>query len=106
MHLNKKPINNKQNNLLDCSVADPDPFLFGQPNPGSQKSAKIMENLKKKSTKIIKISYIFSKILNLCSTDINIYPINNKKDNFLENFIFNIYIYIYIFKLVFFPDPL
>ena len=33
--------------MANGSVADPDPFNFGQhdPDPGSKKSAKIMENI-------------------------------------------------------------
>ena len=37
------------------SVADPDPFNFGQPDPdpGSKKSSKIMENFNKNHKNII-----------------------------------------------------
>ena len=72
-----------------------DPFNFSQPDPFHETDPgriKISQNHGKfppKSTKIIRISYIFfSKILNFCLTDINIYPINNKIDNFLEKYIF------------------
>ena len=34
-------------------------------------------------------SYIFSKKLNKCLTDINIYPMNNKTDHFLEKYFSN-----------------
>jgi hypothetical protein len=51
----------------------------------SQNHRKLLQ----KSTKIIRISYIFSKILNLCITDTNIYPINNKTDHFLQKYILN-----------------
>ena len=46
-----------------------------------KKSVKIMENFHQNHT-------YFSKILNLCLTDINIYPIYNKIDNFSEKYIF------------------
>ena len=49
-----------------------------------------MENIQKNQpkSKITRISYIFfSKILNFCLTDRNIYLINNKTNNFLENYI-------------------
>ena len=62
-----------------------DPFHFGQPDPGSKNSAKSW----KISTKINQnknYHTFFSNIINLCSTDINIYPINNKTDHFLEKF--------------------
>ena len=40
---------------LHCSVAEPDPFHFGQPDPdpdpGSKKSDKIMENFHKNQPK-------------------------------------------------------
>ena len=48
-----------------------------------------MENFHKKSTKITRISYIFSKILIFCSTGINIYLINNKTYNFLEKYTYD-----------------
>ena len=38
----------------------------------------------KNFTKITRISYILSKILNFCLTDINIYLINNKANHYLE----------------------
>ena len=39
--------------IVFYSVADPDPFNFGQPDPdpGSKKSSKIMENLHKNQPK-------------------------------------------------------
>ena len=47
-------------------------------DPGSKKSAKIMEKFQQKSTKIIRISYIFFKTIKLMFIDINIYSMNNK----------------------------
>ena len=74
-----------------------DPFYFGQSNPfhqtdpetdpGSKKNSQNDKKFPQKSTKIIRISSIFSKVLNLCLTDINISPVNNKTDNFLEKYI-------------------
>ena len=43
-----------------------DPVHFGQPDPGSQKSAKIMENFHKNQPKSLEYHTIFSKLLNLC----------------------------------------
>ena len=40
-----------------------------------------MENFNKNHNNI---THFYLKILNLCLTDINIYPISNKTDNFLE----------------------
>ena len=51
-----------------------------------------MENFNKnqqKSTKIIRISYIFFKTIKLMFTDINIYTINNKTDHISEKYIFH-----------------
>ena len=42
--------------VLECSVADPDPFHFGQPE---QKISQNFVKFPQKSTKIIRISYIF-----------------------------------------------
>ena len=42
----------------------------------------------RKSTKIIRISYIFFKTFKLMFTDINIYPINNKTDHILGEIYF------------------
>ena len=58
------------------SVAVPDPSNSGQPDPdpGSKKSAKNMENFHKNQPKS-------SKILNLSITDMNIYPTNNRTDH-------------------------
>ena len=75
-----------------------DPFYFGQSNPlhetdpetdpGSKKNSQNNEIFPQKSTKINKnIHFPFSKVLNLCLTDINISPVNNKTDNFLEKYI-------------------
>ena len=47
-----------------------------------------MENFHKKSTKIIRISYIFFKIIKLMFTDINIYLINNETDHISEKYNF------------------
>ena len=67
------------------------PFHFYQtdPDPGRKKLAKIMENFQQKSTKIIIISYIFFKIINLCLTVMNIYPMNHKTDHFMEKCVSN-----------------
>ena len=94
--------------VVIVSVADPDPFHFGQPDPGtgSKKSAKIMENVHKKTTKIIRISYIFFKTIKLMFTDINIYSINNKKDHISEKYIFYRYFSDFRSDLEQDPDPL
>ena len=81
--------------MKNASVADPDPFgsvsfWSAGPESGSWKQ-KISQNHGKfpqKSTKIIKIYTFFTKIINLCLTDQNIYHINNKTDQFLEKYIF------------------
>ena len=88
-----------------------DPFHFGQPDPdpGSKKSAKIMENFNKnqqKSTKIIRISCIFFKTIKLMFTDINIYSINNKTDHISEKYIFYRYFPDFSSDLEQDPDPL
>ena len=44
-----------------------------------------MENFHKNHKNII---HLFSKMLNFCLTDINIYLINNKTDHFLEKYTF------------------
>ena len=64
-----------------------DPFHFGQPDPGSKKSDKIMENFQKKSTKMYII--YFKKNINLLFNGQNIYLLNNKTNHFLEKYIFD-----------------
>ena len=49
------------------------------------KSWKISTKINQNHKNII---HFFSKILNLCLTEINIYHINNKTDHFLEKYIF------------------
>ena len=61
------------------SVSDPDPFVSVSFRPAGSGKQKISQNHGKfpqKSAKITRISYICSKILNFCLTDINIYLIN------------------------------
>ena len=75
-----------------------DPFHFGQPdldplqwNGSGSWWQKISQNhgkFQQKSTKIIRISYIFFKIIKLCLLTKNIYSINNKTDHFSEKYIF------------------
>ena len=73
-----------------------DPFHFGQPDPDpfnetdqvSKKSAKFIENFHKNQPKSKEYHTFLSKILNLCLTGINIYPINIKTDHFWEKYIF------------------
>ena len=55
------------------------------PDPGCQKSAEIMEISTKINQNHKNIIFFFSKLLNLCITDLNIYPINNKKYIFWRN---------------------
>ena len=77
------------------SVSNPDPFHFGQPDPfhetdpGSKKSAKIMENFHKNQPKSQDYYLFFSKNIKLLLTDINIYLINNKTNHFCEKYIFD-----------------
>ena len=74
------------------SVSDPDPFHFGQPDPdpfhetdpGSTKSAKILENFHKNKPKSQEYHTFFSKILIFCLTDIYTNLINH----LLEKYIF------------------
>ena len=62
-----------------------DPFHFGQPDPGSKKSVKIMETFHKNQPK----PYIFFKTIKLMFTDVKICPINNITDHISEKYIFN-----------------
>ena len=58
-------------------------------DPGSKKSALIMENFHKNQPKSLElISYIYFKTIKLMFTDIDIYPINNKTDHISEEYIF------------------
>ena len=56
---------------------------FHETDPGSKKTAEILQNFQKKVTRIL----FFPKIFNFWLTDINIYLINNKTNNFLEKYI-------------------
>ena len=79
--------------ILESSVSDPDPFgsvSFWSAGSGSwqQKISQNHGQFPQKSTKIIRISYIFFKTIKLIFTDINIYPIKNKTDHISEKYIF------------------
>ena len=90
--------------ILEGSVADPDPFPLGQPDPdpfyeedlGNKKSAKIMENSHKNQTKPQEYHILSSKILMLCLMDIYIY---------LKKKIINIFFEKDIFEVGSDPDP-
>ena len=89
------------------SVSDPDPFgtvSFWSAGSGSASMKRIRIRVAKNQpkswkilTKIIKISYMFFKTIELMFTDINIYSINNKTDHISEKYIF------YIKKVDIFP---
>ena len=73
--------------IISISVADPDSFhLVSRIRIRFMKKIRVAKNQPKswkistkKSTKIRRISWFFSsKILNLCLTDINIYPMKKK----------------------------
>ena len=67
------------------------------PDPGSKKSAKIMENFNKNQQKSLEYHTFFSKLLNSCLLT-DIYSINNRTDHISEKYIF------YRKKGWYFPD--
>ena len=66
---------------------DPDPFH--ETVPDSKKFVKIIENFHKNQPKSQEYYIFFSKILDVCLTDINIYLINNKSSHFWKKYIFD-----------------
>ena len=63
-------------------------FNETDPDPGSKKSAKIMESFHKNPPKSLEYHTFFFKTIKLMFTDINIHPKNNKMDHILEKYIF------------------
>ena len=65
-------------------------FNETDPDPGSQKSAKMTENFNINQQKSLEYHTFFFKTIKLMFTDINIYSINNKTDHISEKYIFPI----------------
>ena len=85
-----------------------DPFHFGQPDPdpGSKKSAKIMENFHKNQTKSEEYHTFIFKNNKLMFEGHNIYPINNKTEFFGEIYFSFPLPFPFLLHLIFFPRVL